>query len=743
MSGTSSFVVQSGSIDGGLHVHPMSHPTTTSAPPQELAADVHPFVARREQLAEMDLLLADGMGPGASTTVSVVSGTAGVGKTAFVTHWAHRVHERFPDGQLYVNLHGYGPHQAVPAAEVLAGFLRSLGVPNADIPPDLDERAARFRSTAARKRLLIVLDNARTPEQVRPLLPGTPSCVVVVTSRDTLLGLVSGVGAQRVNLDLLPIDEAIALLRELIGPRVDTEPTAAAALATHCARLPLALRIAAELARANRRSSLAALVDDLADDEERLDLLDTGDDYTAVREVLSWSYNNLERDEASAFRLLGLHPGRDFDEFSVAVLVETTAPKAKRLLGLLARANLIEQTQSGRYEMHDLLRVYAAHLVSQDESRGAALGRLFDFFLSCALAAVDVVFPQERDRHPRPEGLSRPAFDLTKDSRAVTWLEAERATLLAVAAQSVHGVGRPYTILLSATLSRYLDTRGHFDDAVKLHEYAVDACQKDDLDGSGQALRDLGSAYQRLGIACQRLGRYQEALRHLRRALDASRRANDDLGQAFTLINLGFVRSLLGRDDNALTDLETASDLFAAARDRMGQAHVLNTIGFLHSRANRYEEALEYLQRAMALFRETSDRSGEGFAVNDAGVVLRRLGRHDESLRHHAGAFELGKATGDRSLQAAALNGLGNTTRLAHGAAAEVLDFHVRAIVIARDIGDRFEEAQAHEGFADAHEDLGNIDESRDHLSRALAIYTGLGVREAEQIAVRISALEG
>ena len=329
-----------------------------------------------------------------------------MGKTALAVRWSRRAASAFPDGQLYVNLRGYDPGQPVPPGDALAGFLRALGMAGQDIPPETDERAAAYRSLLDGRRVLVVLDNAASVEQVRPLLPGCPSCLVVVTSRDSLAGLVARHGARRLDLDMLPLPDALGLLRTLIGGRVDAEPEAAAALAKQCARLPLALRVAAELAAASPDSRLAGLAGELASEQRRLDLLDAGgDERTAVRGVFSWSYRHLPAGAARAFRLLGLHPGPDFDAYAVAALTGASATQARDVLALLARAHLVHPAgRRGRYGMHDLLRAYASHLAEaedSDDARDAALSRLFDYYLAAAASAMDALVPAERHYRPR------------------------------------------------------------------------------------------------------------------------------------------------------------------------------------------------------------------------------------------------------------------------------------------------------------------------------------------------------
>jgi DNA-binding SARP family transcriptional activator len=369
--------------------------------PRELPADVDGFTGRAAELAELDRLLtaageADRSGGGTpgGAVICAVAGTAGVGKTALAVHWAHQVRDAFPGGQLYVDLRGYDPGEPVTASDALAGFLRSLGVADQDIPADADERAACYRSLLDRRRTLVVLDNAATVEQVRPLLPGTPSCLVLVTSRDSLAGLVARHGARRLDLDLLPLDDAVRLLRELIGERAAADPARAIVLARQCARLPLALRVAAELTADRADMDLGQLAGELGDERRRLDLLDAGGDpRTAISAVFSWSYRRLPAAAARVFRLIGLYPGPDVDKLAVAALIGTGAERAADLLRQLARGHLIYPTEPGRYAMHDLLRAYAANVAGNEDDAesgpGGALTRLLDHYLAAATGNSD------------------------------------------------------------------------------------------------------------------------------------------------------------------------------------------------------------------------------------------------------------------------------------------------------------------------------------------------------------------
>jgi tetratricopeptide (TPR) repeat protein/transcriptional regulator with XRE-family HTH domain len=534
----------------GLKSRPKQAEATRVVPAQ-LPADVELFTGRAQELADLDRLLAGtthktGAVDGRSTAVviSAVSGTAGVGKTALAVHWAHRVRDEFPDGQLYVNLRGYDPSQPMSTGDALAGFLRALGMAGQNIPLDVEERAAAYRSLLNGRRMLVLLDNAATAEQVRLLLPGTPSCLVVVTSRDCLAGLVARHGARRLDLDLLPAPDAIALLGALIGERVEVEPEAAARLAGQCARLPLALRVAAELVATYPASSLAVLVSELADEQRRLELLNAGGDpRTAVSAVFSWSYQHLSTNAKQAFRLLGLHPGPNIDPYAAAALINTSLDRAQHLLDLLAQAHLIQPVSFGRYGMHDLLRAYAIHLASVEDSekeKRASLTRLFDHYLSTAAAAMDTLVPAEHHYRPHIHPSATPSPPVTDLAGARAWLDAERPALsVACAYTAAHGWPR-HTTRLAAILFRYLEGSGHYPDALTIHTHAW------------RAARDIGDradeahALTNLGVVFWRLGHYRQAADHLQQALALCREVGDRAGEANALTHLGNVHRMQG-----------------------------------------------------------------------------------------------------------------------------------------------------------------------------------------------------
>ena len=725
---------------GSLAGPEVAHPRPPARVPRELPGDVYTFIGRAAELAELDrllaepgrllaepgrLLAADGE-PGqeapvsadpAAVVISAVAGSAGVGKTALAVHWGHRVRDAFPGGQLYVNLRGYDPGEPVTAADALARFLRSLGLAEADIPADVDERAVCYRSLLAGRRMLIVLDNAATVEQVCPLLPGTSSCVVVVTSRDSLTGLT----ARRLDLDLLPADDAVTLLRELIGARVDAAPAAAAMLAEQCARLPLALRVAAELAAARPALSLDQLVSELADEERRLDLLEAdGDVRTAVRAVFSWSYRHLPAAAARAFRLIGLHPGPDLDALATAALTGATADKAEGLLRLLARGHLIQPVGPGRFGMHDLLRAYARQLADPvGPVSGAALTRLFDYYLAAAAAAMDTVVPAERDYRPCILPPATPLPAVADPSAARAWLDAERAVLVRAAEYTATHGWPGHATRLSAILWRYLGT-GHYTDAVKIHTHACNAArQAGDRAGEAYALNYLG-------IVGYRLGRYPQAAGYLKQALAVFREIGERLGEGLVLTNLASADCRQGRYRQAAGQGRQALALFREIGDRRGEAHALNGLGLVEWRQGRYPQAAGHFRRAMVLFRAAGDRSNEAHALGNLGMVDGRLGRYPQATYCLQQALSLFRETGYRTGEATTLTDLGSVA-CQQGRYHEAGRYQEQALTLFREIGERAGEAEALNGLGDALLAAGQAAQARAHYAAALVLASQIG----------------
>jgi DNA-binding SARP family transcriptional activator/Tfp pilus assembly protein PilF len=750
------------------------------AVPRELPAGVGHFTGRETELAALyELLDRSGEQAPGAVVISAIGGTAGVGKTALAVHWAHQVAERFPDGQLYVNLRGYDPAQPMTAADALAGFLRALGVSSQDIPAEEDQRAARYRSTLAGRRVLVVLDNAGSAGQVRPLLPGTPSCFVVVTSRDALAGLVARDGANRLDLDLLRLDDAVRLLRQLIGERADTDPDAATALAGQCCCLPLALRVAAELAAARPDVSLAGLVGELADQQRRLGLLDAGGDpRTAVRAAFSWSYRHLDTGAARAFRLAGLHPGADFGPYAVAALTGAALEQGRGVLDALARAHLIQHAGTDRYGMHDLLRAYARELAAAHDGEGeqhAALTRLFDHYLHTAATAMDTLHPAERHRRPRIPPPATPAPPVTDPATARAWLDAERATLVAVTVHTA-GQGWPsHATRLAATVFRYLDAGSHYPEAITIHTHARDAARRTgDRAAEATALNHLAGPHRRQG-------RYQQAIRQYRQALALFRQAGDRTGQAHALGNLGNVCADQGRYQAATSFHEQALNLYRQIGDRTGEARTLGNLGYIEQLQGRYQQAARHhrqslaialetgnqttecvalinlgtvalrqdcyqqaaghLRRALALCRETGYRFFEAEALTRISGVCLRQGRLHEATGHLQAALALYRETGNRSGEADSLNSLGDVLT-ATGQPCHARTQHTIALGLAHQIGDKHQQARAHEGLGSAYRATGNLGKARSHWQEALGLYTELGVPEAEQVRAQLASAD-
>jgi tetratricopeptide (TPR) repeat protein len=576
--------------------------------------------------------------------------------------------------------------------------------------------------------MLIVLDNAGSVEQARPLLPGTPSCVTVVTSRDSLAGLVVLHGARRLDLAALPVTDAVLLLNRLIGRRADTDSASTATLAQQCARLPLALRLAAELAASRPASTIAALAAELADQQRRLDLLTAGDDpRTAVQGVFSWSYQHLPADAGRAFRLLGLHPGPDYGPYAVAALTGTTLDDAQRRLDLLLRAHLIHPTGPGRYTMHDLLRAYAnrlAHTEDSDADRQAALTRLFDHYLAAAAAAMQALLPAEPHRQPADPAPATTTPQLADPPAALAWLDAERAALVAATAHTESHGWPAHTTGLATTLYRYLNIGGHYPDALAVHTHAQHAARHTgDRAGEAHALTNLG-------IVHGRQGRYPQAADHQQQALALFRQAGDRPGEARALSNLGILYWRQGHYRQAADHHQQALTLYQATGHQVGQGAALAGLGAVYGRLGHHQQAHDHLQQARTLFRKIGHRVGEAIALTSLGDVYLRQGSHQQAADHHQQALALFRQTGDHVGEAVALNGVGETMRAA-GQPDQARTQHAAALALATRVGDRYEQARAHAHLAHTYHSTGDLNRARRHRQQALNLYAVLGVPEA------------
>jgi DNA-binding SARP family transcriptional activator/tetratricopeptide (TPR) repeat protein len=664
--------------------------------PHELPADVPAFTGRAAELAELDRLLQSlAPGPGGSggsqagpargpaAVISAVSGTAGVGKTALAVRWAHHAAERFPDGQLYVNLRGYDPDRPMTAAEALAGFLRALGVPGPDIPPGADERAARYRSLLSGKRVLIVLDNARHAEQVRPLLPGAPGCTVLVTSRDALAGLVARDGAVRLDLDLLPPGEATALLTELIGKRADANPLAAAELARQCSRLPLALRVAAELAAARPAVPLRDLVADLAGQQRQLDLLEAdGDPRAAVRTVFSWSYRQLGAEAARMFRLAGLHPGPDISVPAAASLAAIAEADARRLLHGLARAHLIAEHRPGRYAFHDLLRAYAAEQARRTDSRAdrdAAIGRMLDHYLHTAARAVGLLNPTRKPIVLAPPGPGAAPEQPAGYPQALAWFEEEHQVLLAALALAAGSGFDAHAWQLPWAMTSFLRIRGYWQEWAAAQRTALAAATRLG-DTAAQAL-----CGRLLGMACTNLGDLDRARGHYSSSVALYQRLGDRLGEARIHQSLGGLAEGQGRYADAIGHSEQALRLYQAIGDKVAEAEALNNIGWYYALDGDYQQARTFCRQALTLCADAGHRWVEGAAWDSLGYAEHHLGHLAEAVACYQRSLSLYREVGDRFLEADTLIHLGDT-RHAAGELVQARQAWQQALAILEDL---------------------------------------------------------
>jgi len=660
--------------------------TVSSARPQvvpcQLPLDVPGFTGRDDELAQLDGLLAAAEDRSAAAAIVLVTGTAGVGKTALAVHWAHHVRDHFPDGSLFVDLRGYDP-TALPMRpdEVLERFLRALGVPPAAIPATLEERAALFRTQLSTRRMLIVLDNAAKSEQVRWLLPGSPNCPVVVTSRSRLSGLAARDGARRIQLGLLSQAEAVALLRRVITTaRVDAEPAAAVELAKLCANLPLALRLAAERVSARPHLTLTDLIPELANEYDRLNLLAADDDATAVRAAFSWSYRALAADAARTFRLLGLHPGPDISLAAVSALTGTSRHQARALLHTLIDMHLLQETSRDRYQLHDLLQVYAHDRAQAEEparERDAAVGRVLDWYLYTADAADRILMPQRRHV---PLDLPQPGChprELGSPSAALKWCEAERLNLVAATRYAARTGRNDVAWKLPCSLWSYFNVRSRWSDWFTTNDIGIAAARRgNDKYGESLLLTSIANAYRDvrrhdeafdrfeqaiaisrqigepwveaaahtlLSIAHRDLWQLDEARDHCQSALRLFRADGDAWGTAWALYMLGEICGGLRQHDQAIEHTKQALALFADTKDEWGKVRTLSLIGQIYRNVRRFGEATEYCRQALAGARQIDNQHGAALALYTLGKVQHDTGRNDaarESWHQALAIFE-------------------------------------------------------------------------------------------------------
>jgi len=761
---------------------PVAMPTYVAR--HDLPAPVTPYLGRVADLARLDEVwqaAEDRTGP----HVALVTGAAGVGKTSLAVAWAHTAAERYLDGQLYLDLRGYDVTRARTPAAAVESVLRRLGAEPSAIPRELAERAALLRSVLADRRVLLVLDNAFSADQVWPLLPGSQLCFVVVTSRDSLPALVARAGARRLELQRLTAGDAEALLVTLIGPRAAAEPDAVRALAKRCAYLPLALRVAAERVTRDPDAPLTVQVARFERRSARLDLLGAGgDEQTDVRSVFSWSRRRLSEPAGTLFELLGLSPAREIEGVAAAALLGRGPSTGAAAVDELVLAHLVEQ-RVDVIGLHDLLRDYVLELAARrpDGERRAARRRLLDYYVDASRRATERVFAD------------------ADAGQARAWLDRHRPSLLA-AARSAATDSPAHCLELAALLHAYLEVSGYYGEATGLQRTAVDVAERMD------AQRELGAALVRLAGSLHRSGDTAESLAAAERALAVWTAVGDQAGTARALQAMAAVHTRQGRNALGSTELHRALEMFQAVGDREGEAAVANqlgiallqlgrlgealaehdrayeiyrslglrvnqgraanNVGVLDLRLGRYEAAAAALKEALDIAGEVGNRAGVGVALanlgdvaerqhryDDAvesyrasidvcadigyrngladarrglGVVLGRLGHHAEGLETLDDALRLGRRAGDADVETAALNDIGLVQRLA---GADGTESHRAAYELSRTTGDLFQRARALDGMARGAWAAGDLTTARRQWGEAAGLLDGLGVPEA------------
>jgi DNA-binding SARP family transcriptional activator/tetratricopeptide (TPR) repeat protein len=642
---------------------PTGAPTLSGSPPgpapHQLPASPRGLVGRRRELAELTIAKRTGARRGGPTVIVTIVGTGGIGKTWLAAHWAHQVADEFPDGQLHVNLRGFDSGGvAVEPTAAVRGFLQALGTPPDRIPVDLDDQAALYRSLVAGKRVLVVLDNARDADQVRPLLPGSPGCLVVVTSRNQLASLVAVEGAQPVTLDLLAPAEAREMLASRLGAaRVAAEPAATEEIIAQCAGLPLALAIVAGRSAIHPTFSLDALARDMRTQADRLDAFDS-DDATDLRSVFSWSYRSLSPDAARLFRLLGLHPGPDFTAPAAASLAGQPLPETRRLLAALSGANLINEHQPGRYAFHDLLRTYAAaqvHAHDSNDERTAALRRILEHYLYSAQVAAGVLYGEwnKLALAPACPGVAPEAPN--EHQQALDWFAAEHPVVLLAVGLAARSGLETHAWQLAWTLMNALEARGCWRELAAANTVALDAAERAD-DPIGQAY-----AHQGLGRMLTWLGRHDDARAHLEHALAAFVTSGDPGAQGSVRLGLGSLSDRIGDDHGALRESQLALCLFRSAARTDGEAIALNNIGWSQARLGNNREAFQHCQQALDLHRKRNDRQGQAAALDSLGYIHHHLGQLQRAIDCYGDALDLYRGLSDRYCEADTLSRIGDS----------------------------------------------------------------------------------
>jgi tetratricopeptide (TPR) repeat protein/transcriptional regulator with XRE-family HTH domain len=739
--------------------------TFAAAATRTLPRDTASFTGRQNELARL-LGAIDGVAEGGGVVgIHAIDGMAGIGKTTFAVHAAHRLAGAFPDGQFFLPLHAHTPGQRpVGPVDALASLLLTAGVPMGQIPPGLEARAARWRDHVAGRKILLLLDDAVTHEQVRSLLPGTAGSLVLVTSRRRLTALED---ATVISLDVLPAGEAAVLLARLAArPSLRAGDAAVDEITRFCGYLPLAIGMAARKLSHHPAWSAGQLAAELAEAHDRLAVMEA--ENLSVAAAFGLSYQGLTPGQQRLFRRLGLVPGPSIDAYAARALDGTSLDEARRNLNELYDQHLIDEPAAGRFVLHDLLREHASALVTADDpvESGAATGRLLDYYLHAAVVAGQH-FPSLLYRLPPPGRPPADAPGLSTFEQASAWLEAERPNLHAAADHAAAAGRHPHAVRIPAAMSGFLLAHGHVDESVAMHRTAVAAARRAE-DGAGQAV-----ALGELGVLAWLTGDHPAAVASLARALALYRDIGDLADQAHILDQLAEVHVLVGDYPAATASVQQALALARCSGDRLAEAEALNHLGQVQQRTGDYLVAAATQQQALAGFREIGNRLGQASALIDLGIVQEETGDYRAAAASQQEALRMFRDLGIRLGQAVALNKLGVVQQLtgdyraASASLQQSLDVHrglgsrfgqaqalnslgelssrtsatqqarerhTQALAIACDIGMPLEEARALEGIGHSYLQDGTTDEGAAHLRQALAIYQRIGAPGARRV---------
>ncbi|MGH3381308.1 MAG: tetratricopeptide repeat protein [Actinoallomurus sp.] len=643
--------------DPSLDVHTPSQSMHFSpkpvAAPTQLPSTPSDFTGRAEYLEALDKLAFPAVSSANPATVIALVGPAGVGKTALAVHWAHRTIDRFPDGQLYINLRGYDPRRSVTSLEALSRMLRGLGLAAEAIPSDLEDSANLFRSVVASKRMLVVLDNALSADQVRPLLSASQDTLTLITSRSKLTGLAVREGARRLTIKALATDESLTLLGRILGPeRLRAESEEAAELAQACNRLPLALRIAAANIANQTAPRIAEFVRELAASDVLTALQVTGDEETSIQSVFDQSYTTVSETTRRCLRMLGLIPGPDFPMEAVSALTGTDLPETRQLINQLLEAHLVDEPAAGRYTMHDLLRAYARKRTKMEDSekdRAEARERLLDWYLRSADNATRLMFPQWV-RLAIPDSVTaRQPITFEDSSEAISWLDGEYPNLLAALREAAD---TPHAWLLADSLRGYFFVRRLRTDWITAAGTALAAATAHRRPHAELASRlGLAQAYQWLGDHPRALQQYESALR-------LARRIGKSDAEIACQGNVGSILVETGELVRAIPHLQEALAVGADASQNPNQLVTLSAIGTAYQHLGQLPIAVEIHRRALALAGAVESISSEAYASANLGTALQAVGDLEEAESHIEHAIVLLRRLGDHDVESACLSEL-------------------------------------------------------------------------------------